>query len=72
MMMILLERFDHLTSAIDCRGDDGTMSVTFNFKAAYDYALHAWDFVNKIDNGSFLLIANHQGCGPDDERQPYM
>lgn len=72
MMMVLLERFDHLTSAIDCQGDDGHMSLTFNSRTAYDYALKSWDFINANDNGKFLLIANHEGCGPDDQRQPYM
>lgn len=72
MMVILLERFDHLTSAIDCNGDDGKMSLTFSSQAAYNYALQSWDFINAHDNGKFLLIANHEGCGPEDQRQPYM
>ena len=70
--MVLLEHFDHLTSAIDCQGDDGEMSLTFNSQKAYDYALNAWDHVNDDADGKFLLIANHRGCGPDEERQGYM
>lgn len=72
MFMVLLERFDHLTSAIDCQGDDGTMSLTFKSHQAYEYALQAWGYVNANANGKFLLIANHKGCGPDEERQSYM
>ena len=72
LFMVLLEHFDHLTSAIDCKGDDGTLSLTFNSPQSYEYALQAWGFVNANDDGKFLLIANHKGCGPDDERQAYM
>ncbi|CAD6593259.1 MAG: hypothetical protein ASARMPRED_007222 [Alectoria sarmentosa] len=72
LFMVLLEHFDHLTSAIDCKGDDGTLSLTFNSPQSYEYALQAWGFVNANDDGKFLLIANHQGCGPDDERQAYI
>ena len=70
--LILLEEFDALTSAIDCQGDDGTLSLTFKNDIAYQYALHAWRFTNGDPNKRFLLIANHQGCGPDEERQAYM
>lgn len=72
MLMVLLERFDHLTTAIDCKGDDGTMSLTFNSHNAYQYALQAWGFINAKANDKFLLVANHQGCGPDEARQAYM
>ena len=70
--IVLMERFEGLTSAVDCKGDDGTMSLTFSSQGAYKYALKQWDFINKSDNGTFLLIANHDGCGPDGERQPYL
>lgn len=72
LLMVLLEHFDHLTSAIDCEGDDGILSLTFNSHQSYEYALQAWGFVNANADGKFLLIANHKGCGPDDERQAYM
>lgn len=71
LQMILMESFDGLTSAVDCKGDDGTMSLTFNSQQAFDYALKTWNFINDIDDSKFLLIANHEGCGPDDERKPY-
>lgn len=72
MLMVLLERFDHLTTAIDCKGDDGTMSLTFNSRNAYQYALQAWRYINAKADDRFLLVANHQGCGPDEARQAYM
>ena len=72
LLMVFLEHFDHLTSAIDCQGDDGMMSLTFDSPRAFDYALQAWGFVNANANGKFMVIANHKGCGPDEERQAYM
>lgn len=72
LLLILMERFDSLTSSVDCDGDDGTMSLTFNSQDAFNYALQEWNYVNQNDDGQFLLIANHEGCGPDDERQPYL
>lgn len=72
LLMVLLEYFDNLTSSIDCEGDDGTMSLTFKSNQAYQYALQAWGYINANADDKFLLIANHQGCGPDEERQAYM
>ncbi|KAL8787172.1 MAG: hypothetical protein Q9213_002388 [Squamulea squamosa] len=69
--IVLMERFEGLTSAVDCKGDDGAMSLTFASKGAYDYALKVWSYINEDDEKQFLLIANHDGCGPADERQPY-
>ena len=69
--IVLMERFEGLTSKVDCKGDDGAMSLVFKSKDAYDYALKTWQYINDKDDEQFLLIANHDGCGPDDERQPY-
>jgi len=72
LLMIMLERFEGLTSAVDCKGDDGIMSLTFSSQDAFNHALQEWSYINKNDDGQFLLIANHGGCGPDDQRQPYL
>ncbi|KAL8680964.1 MAG: hypothetical protein Q9186_002864 [Xanthomendoza sp. 1 TL-2023] len=69
--IVLMERFEGLTSAVDCKGDDGEMSLTFSSKGAYEYALKIWGYINEDDDKQFLLVANHDGCGPSDERQPY-
>ena len=72
LQIVLMERFEGLTESVDCKGDDGTMSLTFNSQAAFQYALQTWEFINESAEKKFLLIANHNGCGPDDERQPYL
>lgn len=72
LQMVMMERFEPLTSSVDCKGDDGTMSLTFKSLDAFRHALKTWSFINEAPEKKFLLIANHDGCGPDDERQPYL
>lgn len=72
LQMVMMERFEPLTSSVDCEGDDGTMSLTFKSPDAFRHALETWSFINEAPEKKFLLIANHDGCGPDDERQPYL
>ena len=61
LLLVLMERFDSLTSSVDCNDDDGTMSLTFKSQDAFNHALQEWNYVNQNDNGKFLLIANHEG-----------
>ena len=71
--IVMMERFEGLTSAVDCSSEgDGQLSLSFKSQDAYKHALKQWDFINQSDNGTFLLIANHDGCGPDGERQAYL
>ena len=72
LLMVMMERFEGLTSSVDCKGDDRTMSLTFKSENAFNYALKQWQFINENDDGKFLLIANHDGCGRNDQRQPYL
>lgn len=69
--VVSLEEFDDLTESVDCKGDDGSLSLTLKSPEAYDYACKTWSFINDAEEEKFLLIANHKGCGPDDQRQPY-
>ena len=71
LRIVMMERFEGLTSAVDCKGDDGEMSLTFSSKEAFDHAVREWNWINLDDSKKFLLIANHDGCGPDAERQAY-
>lgn len=70
--MIMMERFKGLTAAVDCHGDAGTTSLTLSSADAYGATLQECDHINEADDdGKFLLIANSDGCGLNDERQPY-
>ncbi len=71
LRVIMMEVFEPLTSAVDCQGDDGTMSLTFKTEAALDYAWKEWAWINQDANHTFIMVANHDGCGPDEERQAY-
>ncbi|KAL8653320.1 MAG: hypothetical protein Q9226_003896 [Calogaya cf. arnoldii] len=72
LQIVMMERFEPMTSAVDCKGDDGQMSLTFKSKEVFDHAMKTWSFINEAQEKRFILIANHDGCGPDDERQPYL
>ncbi|KAG0136431.1 hypothetical protein HOY82DRAFT_498283 [Tuber indicum] len=69
--IVMMESFEGLTSSVDCKGDDGEMALTFKSQEAFDYAHKQWSFINEKSENAFLLIANHDGCGPDEERQAY-
>lgn len=69
--IVMMECFEGLTTAVDCNGDDGLMSLTFKSEDAFNAAVQKWSHINEKDEDSFLLIANHDGCGPEDQRQAY-
>jgi hypothetical protein len=70
-LLVTMERFEGLTSAVDCMGDDGQLSLTFKSKDAFDFALRTWKYINDDEDANFLLVTNHDGCGPQNERQVY-
>ncbi|KAF6235168.1 hypothetical protein HO173_006797 [Letharia columbiana] len=70
--IVLLERFEELDVEVDCRDDEGVLSLMFGSSDAFEYAREKWGYVNKVDDGKFLLIANKDGCGPGGQRQPYV
>ena len=70
--IVMMESFESLTSAIDCDGKDGIMSLTFTSQEALEYAHKKWAYINEDKDTTFIMIANHEGCGPDEQRIPYM
>src|SRR5690606_28144421 len=64
--VIMMEQFETFTKEIDCVGTDGEMSLTFKDKEALDYAGKAWG------DGEFYMIANHDGCAPEDQRKAWL
>lgn len=57
---------------MDCQNDEGTLNLTFDSADAFEYAKEQWLYVNKAEDGNFMLIANNDGCGSKDQRQAYM
>ena len=72
LLLVMMERFEPLTSSVDCNGTDGMMSLSFSSQEAYQYALREWNYINDSDDGKFLLIANHESCTSSDKRTPYL
>jgi hypothetical protein len=70
-LLVTMERFEGLTSEVDCLGHDGEVSLTFKSREAFQFALQKWSYVNDNDTANFLLVTNHDGCGPENERQVY-
>ena len=70
--MVLMEHFEDLTSNRVCHEDTGHMTLTFNSREAFKHALDSWSHIKGNANEQFIMITNHDGCGPDFERQPYM
>lgn len=69
--IVMMESFEPLTSAVECNGEDNLLSVTFKSEDAMTWAGAKWDWVNEDANLNFLIITNHEGCNPVDQRQPY-
>ena len=69
--IVMMEAFEGLTSDVDCQGADGQMSLTFKSADVFNYAINSWKFIHEDTDRNFLLIANHDGCGPKGERQAY-
>lgn len=66
--LVSMERFEGLTKSVTC-GEK--MTLEFVDKQSFDYAIEAWGWVNDEMDGSFVLVANHEGCGESATRVPY-
>lgn len=69
--IISMENFEGHTSEIDCEGHDGEMSLTFTSPRALAEAKLQWTAASNATDKFFYLIANHDGCGPKNQRQAY-
>jgi hypothetical protein len=69
--IVMMEKFEPLTNSVECNGEDNLMHLTWKTKEALDHAVAKWNYVNEDADLSFLLIANHEGCNPADQRQPH-
>lgn len=70
--IVSLEQFEELNVTVDCQNDEGMLDLVFDSTDAFEYAKEQWCYVNKADDGKFMLIANNDGCGSKDQRQAYM
>lgn len=67
--VILMERFAEMLKSVDC-GEN--MVLRFKSNTSFQYAIHAWNWVNEDRKNSFIMIANYDVCGNDrHRRRPY-
>jgi len=70
--VILMERFEGLTKAVDCSIEkDGSIGLTLLDQKGFEYAKQAWDWINAADDDEFIMVTDHEGCAPGDERKAY-
>jgi hypothetical protein len=65
-----MDRFTGMLNAVDCHAE--SMMLQFNSNDSFNSARHSWNWVSDAVNNTFVLIANYDGCGPDQERQPFL
>ncbi|KAK2765012.1 hypothetical protein FQN54_008711 [Arachnomyces sp. PD_36] len=66
--IVSMERFKPMLKSVEC-GEKTVLE--FESKEDFEYATRAWGWVNEDETHNFILVADHPGCGPDDERQPF-
>lgn len=70
--VILMERFEGLTKAVDCSIEkDGFIGLTLRDQKGFQYAKDAWDWINEGEDDEFIMITDHEGCSPGDERKAF-
>ncbi|RPA91824.1 hypothetical protein L873DRAFT_1794663 [Choiromyces venosus 120613-1] len=70
--LLLMEKFNGFTKEVDCTtAGDGKLSVTLKERKTYDYVYRIWGWLNENDKNEFVMITNHKGCGPENERTVY-
>ncbi|KAL7267996.1 hypothetical protein RUND412_009395 [Rhizina undulata] len=73
MRIINMEAFEGFTTSVDCStAGDGKIGLTFRDKQSFEYAINKWGWINEKEEHQFVMVTNHDGCGADAERVPYL
>src|SRR5205814_2118567 len=67
-LIISMERFRGMLKSVQCSEH---MVLAFNSDTSFQYAIHAWKWVNEADRNSFIIIADDPACAPRDQRRPF-
>ncbi|RPB13089.1 hypothetical protein P167DRAFT_587300 [Morchella conica CCBAS932] len=66
--ILLMEKFEGLTSNVDCSTiGDHKLSVTLVDEEVFSY-IQIWSWINEREDNQFVMITNHEGCGPAAQR----
>jgi hypothetical protein len=66
--IISMERFSYMLKSVNC---SETIKLEFKSNETFQYAIDAWNWTNKEEKNSLIMIANYAGCGEEQVRQPY-
>ena len=66
--VISMERFSYMLESVNC---SETIKLVFKSNKTFQYAIHAWNWINEEEKNSLIMIANYAGCGEEQVRQPY-
>jgi hypothetical protein len=67
-LIISMDRFAGMLEHVVC---DENMVLDFKTNESFQYALQAWNWTNEDTKNNFIMVANYDGCGPDQQRWPY-
>jgi hypothetical protein len=67
--ILSMERFGYLIESVTC--GYGDMVLKFKSKDSFQYAMKQWEWADEKKKNKFIMVANHDGCGPAGQRQPY-
>ena len=70
--MVLLERIESLIDSLDCDIESSRLRLRLKSELAFKRAVQAWSFVNAEESSQFLLLADHDHCKGDINRQPFL
>ncbi|OCK86092.1 hypothetical protein K432DRAFT_341908 [Lepidopterella palustris CBS 459.81] len=60
-----------MLQAVECKTNND-IALRFKDNAAFSYAVQTWDWVNRNDNYTFVLITNNDGCVTSGDRKPFV
>jgi hypothetical protein len=66
--VISMERFSYMLESVSC---SETIKLVFKSNETFQYAIHAWNWINEEGKNSLIMIANYPGCGEEQVRLPY-
>lgn len=69
--ILATERFANKLKTVNC-GQNKDLTIEFNDQASLEEAKAEWNWVNRNTKNTFVLVTNHKGCSPDEERVPYV
>ncbi|KAF2702901.1 hypothetical protein K504DRAFT_188279 [Pleomassaria siparia CBS 279.74] len=71
-LIMPLERFSKQLKSLKCGTPGQPIVMEFSDQESFEYALSAWDWVNKEDVNKFTLVTEPDQCYKGDNRSPYL